>query len=126
MATDDAPDGIDVDALLTWVNQHDWENSQNFLDTHPALLDPRAVAELHRQTAVQPKATQVLMLDDHAWLLRLCLQHGVADGYADYHRIVETARERVPEADDAELRHTLTGDPAALTPHCRSAGTSTG
>lgn len=112
--TDSGSPAVDVTTLLTWVGQPEWALSEQFLATHPALLDERAEAELYRQAAVQPRAIQVLMLDDHAWLLRLCREFGVAAGYAEYHRIITASRERAPRAETGETRHTLTGAPGAL------------
>jgi hypothetical protein len=105
---------IDVATLLAWVNQPSWAESESFLTSHPDLISDRAIAELHRQALVQLRATLVLMVDDHAWLLSLCQKEGVTAGYSTYQRLVEQSRRQGPEAEQAELHYTIAADSAAL------------
>lgn len=108
------PVAIDVNVLLAWVNAPDWAQSQAFLDEHVDLVGEPGIAELHRQATRQPRAVQVLMLDDHAWLLQLCRTAGISGGYARYEAVVAASRRCGQQAEQAERRFAVSGDAAAL------------
>ncbi|MBE8516110.1 hypothetical protein ILP97_00995 [Amycolatopsis sp. H6(2020)] len=104
----------DLETLTSWVNQLDWPASETFLTDHPELLTEQSVRRLHRLADTQPRATTALKADDHAWLLQLCRRHGVAAGYAEYHRVVDRARQLRSDTEAAEREFIFTSDPVPL------------
>ncbi|GAB3890314.1 hypothetical protein GCM10029964_061630 [Kibdelosporangium lantanae] len=69
---------------------------------------------LHRLADAQPRAATALKADDHAWLLQLCSRHGIAAGYAEYHRVVDRAQQLRSDAEAAERQLVLNSGTAPL------------
>ncbi|MFD1052641.1 hypothetical protein ACFQ1S_47130, partial [Kibdelosporangium lantanae] len=104
----------DLETLISWVNQPDWPTSETFLTDHPELITERSVRYLHRLADAQPRAATALKADDHAWLLQLCSRHGIAAGYAEYHRVVDRAQQLRSDAEAAERQLVLNSGTAPL------------